>query len=266
VKTAIVGCGKVGGALARATRAAGLEVETFSGRKPPPVLRADLVVIATRDETITPTAARMTIDGDAAVVHCAGALGPEALAPLRRPGVSLGVMHPAISLVDDGDLLGGVVISGDPAACDRARSFATAIGLAVVMAEDLDRPLYHAAMALVANGGAALAAAASDLAARAGLEAASQVIGPLLVSVGRNVERLGAGAALSGPVRRGSVATIRAHLEQIALVAPEHLALYRALVRAQLPLARSLGEATPSQLEAIERAVEESSDAPRPDA
>jgi predicted short-subunit dehydrogenase-like oxidoreductase (DUF2520 family) len=223
------------------------------------------VVIATRDETITAIATRLVIDGDAAVVHCAGALGPEALAPLRRPGVSLGVMHPAISMVDDGDLAGAVVISGDPAACDQARSFATAIGLAVVMAGDLDRPLYHAAMALVANGGAALAAAATDLAERAGLEDASQVIGPLLVSVGRNVERLGARPALSGPVRRGSVATVRAHLERIATAAPQHLALYRALVRAQLPLARRVGEAASDQLEAIERAVDESRDEPQPD-
>src|SRR5690606_18562594 len=102
-----------------------------------------------------------------------------------------------------------------------------------------------------------LAAAACELAERAGLEAAHEVVGPLLASVGHNVARLGPQAALSGPVRRGSSQTVRAHLDRIAAVAPDQLALYRAVVRAQLPLARAIGEAPPAALAAIERALEE---------
>lgn len=257
MKVAIVGQGKVGRSLARAARtartvgAAGVVVQSHPARGALAPLDVDLVVIAARDEAIGRVAAKVATAG--AVVHCAGALGPEVLAPLRRQGIAVGVMHPAISMVDDTAIAGTVVLSGDPSAVARARTFAERLGLAAVVADEVDRPLYHAAMALAANGAAALVASAERLAIAAGLDRdeARKVLGPLLVSVGHNVARLGAEAALSGPVRRGSVATVRAHLDRIAALAPDQLPLYRAMVRAQLPLARQIGEASEGDLDAI---------------
>lgn len=266
MKLAVVGRGKVGRTLGRAASAAGLELRLHAARSELPEMSVDLVVVAVRDAQIASVAARLSRgrprEPDSpplAVVHCAGPLGPEALAPLAGPGVALGVMHPVISFVDDGGTLeGAAVISGDREAIGLASRLARVIGLRpVVVGDDLDRGLYHAALALAANGAAALAAVASELTRAAGIppEEVSALIGPLLVSVGRNVERLGAVAALSGPVRRGSVSTVEAHLARLSAVAPDRLPLYRALATAQLVLARAAGEASDDDLAAIEASL-----------
>jgi predicted short-subunit dehydrogenase-like oxidoreductase (DUF2520 family) len=67
-----------------------------------------------------------------------------------------------------------------------------------------------------------------------------------------NLER-GPAAALTGPIRRGDVATVRRHL---AALAPEEQSLYRELGRVALRLAREAGLADEAA-EAVERALAE---------
>jgi predicted short-subunit dehydrogenase-like oxidoreductase (DUF2520 family) len=123
----------------------------------------------------------------------------------------------------------------------------------------LDRVRYHAAAGLVANGAAALSAAGMRLLVSAGVPAktAPHVLGPLLRSVAQNVSKLGLPDALTGPVRRGDTETIRRHLAALRSAAPDLLPLYRAIVRAQLPLARVLGEARRGALARMTRLLGE---------
>jgi predicted short-subunit dehydrogenase-like oxidoreductase (DUF2520 family) len=116
---------------------------------------------------------------------------------------------------------------------------------------------YHAAAALVANGAAALAAVGVALLEVAGVSVqdAPKMLGPLLRSVAENVENLGLPGALTGPVRRGDSAGVAKHEALVADRLPEARPLYRALVAAQLPLARALPDATPEQLAALEALV-----------
>ena len=60
--------------------------------------------------------------------------------------------------------------------------------------------------------------------------------------MGDHVTRLGPERALSGPVRRGDVATIQRHLDVLDLVDPSIAALYRMLVQVQIPIAQGLSE------------------------
>ena len=89
----------------------------------------------------------------------------------------------------------------------------------------------------MANGAAALAAAGVRLLGEGGVDpaTASKMLGPLLKSVGDNVESLGLPAALTGPVRRGDAAAVGRHLEVIRSRTPELVPLYLELIRAQLP-------------------------------
>ncbi|MBK5188088.1 MAG: DUF2520 domain-containing protein, partial [Gemmatimonadaceae bacterium] len=75
----------------------------------------------------------------------------------------------------------------------------------------------------------------------------------LLGAAAENVSALEPAAALTGPVARGDVETVRAHLDALADV-PEILALYRALSREALPLAAA-GGADRARLEALARAL-----------
>ena len=166
-------------------------------------------------------------------------------------------MHPLVSLAAR-DTFGSAwaVVCGDAEGSAWARKIATATGMRVATPKALDRVRYHAAAALMANGAAALAAAACELLQGAGLDDGHRLLGPLLRSVADNVEHSGLPAALTGPVRRGDVDTVRAHLEAIATVHPNLTYLYVASARAQLTMAQQLNEAAPENFHEIARALD----------
>jgi predicted short-subunit dehydrogenase-like oxidoreductase (DUF2520 family) len=266
MKVTIYGAGKVGRALAAGVRRAGWPVTLRAARRrlPRRTFDAALLVIAVRDPEIE-RVARMLADRvtrRTAVVHVAGARGPEALAPLVGLVAGVGQAHPMLSFAADNaapKLKGAhMLVSGDAVAVQRASRLARALGMVPRDYGVIDRTTYHAAAGLVANGAAALAAAGARLLELSGVPRADapRVLGPLLSSVAENVERLGLPHALTGPVRRGDAAAIAAHLQRIREVAPELVPLYRALVRAQVPLARALGEADRAGLRAIAAQVD----------
>lgn len=257
------GAGKVGRALASRLRAAGAKVTLRAARDGVPrgAVRAKLVVLAVRDRDLAPLAAALAtrLERRAVCVHVAGALGPEVLAPLRGACAGVAQMHPMISFASKEHFptldRGNLRVAGDAPAVKVARRVARALGMTARELPGLDTIGYHAAAALVANGGAALAAIGAKLLARAGVPErdAPRLLGPLLRSVAENVEGLGFPDALTGPVRRGDPDAVRKHAALIAARVPEAMPLYRASVAAQLPLARTLGEGPPGSLEAIQQ-------------
>ncbi len=259
----ILGAGKVGSALARGLVERGWPVRLCRGRTalPRKPWVADLVVIAVRDVDVAKTASalavRELVPRGAAVVHVAGALGPEVLAPLRDAAVAIGQMHPMASFASRKHpprLVGvHVLVDGDPLAVRRASLLARALDMRPRHLPTVDRDLYHAAAGLLANGAAALASVAADLLVAAGVprRQVPSVMGPLLGTVSRNVERLGLPRALTGPVRRGDVETVRRHLAAAGRRSLGARELYAALCAAQLPMARALGDADAGRLRAL---------------
>lgn len=253
---AIFGAGKVGRGLKTRLAEVGVRARLDASRgglPRRPWRGVWLLVVATREGEVGPAARRIAeagwLDEGAAVVHVAGALTAEALAPLRAASAGVGQMHPMISFADParppGVAGGHVRVAGDPEAVRRASRLARALGMKPRRLPGLDEIAYHAAAGLVANGAAALAAAGADLLARAGVERATAplLLGPLLRSVADNVEALGLPAALTGPVRRGDVGAVGRHLETLGRLAPHLVPLYKAMALAQVPLARELGDA-----------------------
>jgi predicted short-subunit dehydrogenase-like oxidoreductase (DUF2520 family) len=90
------------------------------------------------------------------------------------------------------------------------------------------RPLYHAALAHGANHLVTLVAEAADLLEKAGVGDPNRMLGPLLSAALDNALRHG-DRALTGPVARGDVGTVRAHLRVLSDNAPEMLSTYRVL-------------------------------------
>ena len=72
-------------------------------------------------------------------------------------------------------------------------------------------PLYHAALALGANHLVTLVAQAMELLRAAGVDDPGRMLGPLLGAALDNALRSG-DAALTGPVARGDVGTVAAHV------------------------------------------------------
>ena len=260
----VFGAGKVGAGLARALRAKQVRVTLRPARRGLPARRieADAVIVALRDRDIAPCAAALVekkLIGHrrVAVLHCAGALGPEALAAARGPLVAVAQMHPMISFASTSFTpslaRGQLHVDGDPAAMRVARSLGRLLGMTPRTLPGLDRVAYHASAGLVANGAAALAAGGVALLEKAGVPAATAaaMLGPLLRSVAENVEALGLPQALTGPVRRGDAGGVAKHMATLRRLAPELLPFYVAAGQTQLPLARALGEAPAESFDAI---------------
>lgn len=265
MKILIVGSGKVGRALTRAIKGTRHSVQLAPARtlRRPARRDYDVVLLAVRDGALPELAARFATTGwlspRAVLLHVAGALGPEVLAAARSRCAGVGRAHPLLSFADarrPPSLRGAhLLVDGDPVAVRRARTVGRSIGMVPRRWPDLDPALYHAAAALAANGTVALVAAATTLLESAGApkQEVTRALAPLLRSVADNLERQGLPTALTGPVRRGDVSTVRRHLARLDAKWPDIAELYRACGRQQLVLARALGEARPADLAALAR-------------
>ena len=268
-KTYVFGAGKVGQALTRALKRAGEPATSRPARRGWPARRLDagLVVLAVRDPRITAEAEALLAAGvlpdGVPVVHCAGSVGPEALAPLADAGVPVGQMHPLLAFASTSrpPVLAGAVLHlrGHERAVRRARALGRHLGMRPTALPELDLALYHAAAALLANGAIGLAAGSAELLAKGGCPSheVPALLGPLLRSVADNLEHLGLPEALTGPVRRGDAAAVVAHRRRLGRQAPALVPLYDAAVRAQLDLARRLAEAPAADFDACEEALED---------
>ncbi len=269
MRIAILGAGKVGRALAAAIRHAGGQVTLRAARKGPPrrPFDADLVILAVRDRQlpglIEALLAGKAVTREAAYVHVAGALRSDALAPLRGACAGVAQMHPMIAFASTRFFpqlaKGNVHVEGDRVAVARARRLARALGMTPRTFARLDTVGYHAAASLVANTGAAVAALGAEVLVASGVPRAEapKLLGPLLWSVARNVQTLGFPAALTGPVRRGDVAALEKGRTTLGARTPAAVSLYVAGIRAQLPLARAIGDAAPEAFDAIARWLED---------
>jgi predicted short-subunit dehydrogenase-like oxidoreductase (DUF2520 family) len=235
---ALVGPGRAGTAIALALAQRGVAPVGVAGRTPdaPSTRRvasrlgvpvrevevvgrnAELVVIATPDAAIAPTAAALapSIAPGALVVHLAGAVSPAALDAVARlrPDADLAVLHPLQSFPDAD--LGLARIPGSwcaVAGAPRVERLAIAVGMRPFRVADTDRVRYHAAACVASNHLVALMGQVQRLAEAAGVPFDAFL--PLVRATLDNVERLGPTDALTGPLARGDLATVAAHLDAI---------------------------------------------------
>jgi predicted short-subunit dehydrogenase-like oxidoreductase (DUF2520 family) len=226
------------------------------GGQPPWLDEVEVVLLAVRDGDIASAAAELAASGAVTprhvVLHLSGLLDATPLAPLRPTGAALGVFHPLQAIAQPETaperLRGALaVLTGDDRALEAGDGLARSLGLRPVVLPAAGKPRYHAAAAIASNYLVVLAAVAERLMMEAGLseDAARTGIRGLMAGTLANVTAEGP-AALTGPIARGDVATVRSHL---AALPPAMRPLYIALGRVALELA-PLDEAA---REAIER-------------
>jgi predicted short-subunit dehydrogenase-like oxidoreductase (DUF2520 family) len=83
------------------------------------------------------------------------------------------------------------------------------------------------------------------------------VVAPLQRASLENVERLGAGRALTGPAVRGDAGTIRRNLDALKQEAPDLVAAYVAMARVALDVADRAGRLPPGARAAVESVLAE---------
>jgi predicted short-subunit dehydrogenase-like oxidoreductase (DUF2520 family) len=255
----VVGAGRVGAVLAAALRAAGHEVVAAAGEstasreraarmlpkvpvaKPTDVARScDLLLLTVPDDMLANVVVSLVgagaIRAGQVVCHTSGRHGLDVLQPAVDVGARAIAMHPAMTFTGtavDIERLSGCVFGYT--AADTERSLAESLiedlgGLAMYVPES-KRTLYHAGLAHGANHLVTLVSQAMDLLAAAGADDPAATLRPLLDAALDNALRQG-DAALTGPIVRGDVNTVRAHLAEIARTSPDTLASYVAMARA----------------------------------
>lgn len=255
----IVGSGRAGVALGLALSRAGHAVSLHGRRQhelslpfsytwgdaPPWLATVAVILLAVPDDAVASVAQRLAATGEIGaghtVLHLSGVLGDEALAPLAGSGAALGSLHPFQTLAtpaDAAERLSGAVagVSGGKEAVITAAELARSIGLTPVPIAADKKALYHAAAVFASNYLVTLEGVAEGLLEKAGLSAteAREALGPLMRVSLENALSAGPERALTGPIVRADLDTIRRHLESLPAEAAE---LYRELARAALRLA-----------------------------
>ncbi len=271
-RVALVGPGRAGGAVCLALTRQGASVVSVAGRTPDtsstqsvalrfaaapvPVGAAgagvDLVVLSPPDDALAEVVSAVApgVERGTVVLHLSGAHGLGVLGPIAvRPEVAVGALHPLQSLpsIDVGaDRLAGAwaAVAGPSAIGDLAAT----LGMHPFAVADEHRARYHAAACVASNHLVALLGQVQRLAAAAGVP--QEAFEPLVRTTLEHAMTLGPADALTGPVSRGDVATIAAHL---AAIPSEERRAYAAMADAARVL---IGRGDPGLVEVLARGDE----------
>lgn len=267
---AIVGCGTVGSAIGKLLKDVGYRIsgvatsnletaqraaevtgaESYSDSPSEIAPGAEVVFITTPDDVIESIcreiADQRSFQQDAVVVHCSGALASEILASARECGAKVATLHPLQSFASVDQAVSLVpgsfcTIEGDENALGVVRQIVQDLGGIVLEIAAEKKTLYHAAAAAASNYLVTLIYLALELDKAAGLpgDTSFPALLPLIKGTLNNIGKKGIPNALTGPIARGDVATVSAHLKAIEKDAPELLSLYQCLGLYTVDLARA---------------------------
>ena len=265
----IIGAGRAGSALALALQGAGHRVTAVADRveerafklaeklgaaavSPAGVVAAaGVILVSVPDDAIAAAAAdlapQVAAHRNKIFLHLSGAHPARLLEPLAGSG-ALGSLHPLLSLAEpEGSAarLGRCLyaLEGESAAVAAAQDLVRSLGGRYILLRPEEKVRYHAAAVLAANYLIGLIDVALGLYASLGLarEAALAAIWPLVEATTASLGKLGPEAALTGPISRGDLATVRGHLAELDRIDPLAARIYRDLGQATLALAERAG-------------------------
>ena len=257
----IIGPGKVGTAVGILAAQRGCTVNAVGGRRPQKVATAawsigphvqalsieqaaqsaELILLCVSDDAIQQVArdlARQRAFAPGTILaHLSGALSSEVLKDAQKLcQCSVASMHPlqtfptvetAVSMIQGA----WCFYEGDDKAVSVLEQLARIIGMKPYRIEKKAKTLYHASAVTACNYFIALMDAALALAEHAGIDRSTawSALEVLIKSAHKNIEILGTKNALTGPIARGDIDTVKRHLKQLAHTTDDLDDLYRTL-------------------------------------
>ena len=193
------------------------------------IASSSIIIVATPDDAIPGVAKNLAeafhslrfVRGRRRLVavHTSGALSSEVLQPLKAQGISIGSIHPLISISDKngaGDSLSRAFFSleGEPAAIRVGKRLVQDLGGRSFVIDARSKPLYHAAAVMASPNLTALFDIALEMLSRCGISErrARQILLPLVQSTLANLADQEPARALTGTFKRGDLATAREHI------------------------------------------------------
>ena len=285
LSVAIIGLGRVGGALALSLppekySVTGLvsrewtdEVAALAGRLgsarliPPDDLaeglKTDIVFFTTQDTELREAIAeyRGWIN-DAVVLHTSGSTPSSILDSLREGHNKIGSLHPLVSIsraeLGPERFPGAYIcVEGDPEAVEIGREIVKDLGGKPFCIETKFKTLYHAAAVTACGHLVALFDAAIEMMTDCGLSAkdSTEILLPLVSSTVSNLGRQSTAEALTGTFARADSETFTRHLAALnAIDSDELLEIYLLLGERSLELAAKAG-VSPERIERMRSKV-----------
>ncbi|AZU00050.1 Rossmann-like and DUF2520 domain-containing protein [Brevibacterium linens] len=284
----IIGCGRVGASIGAAWRQAGHAIIGVSATSAAsleraeemlpavPVLdpdeiteRAELVLVAVPDDEIAPLVTGLAdlgrIHAGQILVHCSGRYGTDVLDAGTRLGALPIALHPSLTFtgteVDLSRLRQATIAVTAPAPIRPVgEALVVELGAEPIDIAEADRPLYHAAITHASNHSITVLAEAMELLSEAGVADPSAVLHALVDASVANTMQNGP-KALTGPISRGDVGTIEAHLAALSEFSlsrsnPSVRNSYIALARSTAAKALAMGRITEAQAQQILTALD----------
>jgi predicted short-subunit dehydrogenase-like oxidoreductase (DUF2520 family) len=270
---ALIGCGRVGTAIALGLKRAGYRIVWVKDVDPKAERRAaklllgeqraegkeqrakskeqkakmppgaEVILIATPDSQIAAAyheIASALVPGQT-LVHFSGAHTSQIIQNPKPKIQNHGVlaMHPVMTFAECGmrsaecGIPEGTFFSleGNAKGLRVGKRLVRDLGGKVLVLRTEDKPLFHAACVFVSNFLDVLIDAGIEMCGEVGLEPkiAYRVLEPLIRQTLRNIAESGTTQALSGPIERGDIETVRKHLAALTKRRPELVQLYEAL-------------------------------------
>lgn len=281
LKIGIIGAGRVGCALAIGLKEKGFEIAGIYSRSGnsveylnsrlginvindifPTVQNSDAIFITVPDGQINGVAEKININirdvRGKIFLHCSGASTSDELALLHDAGAHIGSLHPIQTFADSENGWKGLDniyfgFEGSEKSLIFARVIVNAFNSKLLIIDKENKTLYHAAASMLSNYTVTLSYIAGKLLGKAGIETAAgmEAFMPLMKRTVENITASGSAAALTGPISRGDVKTVEAHIIKIKEETPELLEVYKALGRKTIEIAALKGSITSEYAEKL---------------
>lgn len=280
---AVIGAGKVGSALAillhnKGYHIAGVASRTMdsavklAARVNCPVFEdcaraagnVDLVLVTTPDREISSVSKKIASDGGyrpgQVVAHTSGAHSAGELYGAREAGAQVLSIHPLQSFAEVEGAMENLpgsyfALEGDEGALRMGEKIVRDLNGKSFIIEARDKPLYHAAACVASNYLVSVMHLATGLYQNFGLsrEQAIEALLPLIRGTVENIVRSGPVQALTGPVARGDVLTVKGHLEAMKNISAREKELYQQLGSYTVRVAMEKGSIDAKQGEELQK-------------
>jgi len=197
------------------------------------------------------------------VIHTSGLLGTKILDCVKKFGSYALSMHPAFSFSSRSykkNELSGVwfVLDGAPEAIKMGERIVRSFGGKSLVLESGKKPLYHLALVFASNFFVGLENMAIDLLLKCGIKKkdAAKLIKPLVEVKEKNIWERGTHKALTGPVERGDIETMKKHLVLLSKHKRSFKKTYKELSKHLMSMVEKRGEIEREKIELMKEFIE----------
>lgn len=215
----IIGPGKVGLLLKKSLSDAGFKYLEMISKGQPIEETGEWVFITTPDAVIPDIVEQIlnTNVENKLIIHCSGTLTSDVFDELRSKGALTGCFHPIQSVTPTSDSFKGIYfdIEGDDEALVQLEVLADELGAKIIRVSKEQKKKLHVSAVIASNYLVTLTELANQVSSESGLEAeeVQQALLPLMNSVLNNLSTSSPSEALTGPIQRGDVGTVKEHVK-----------------------------------------------------